>query len=162
MFRILLHAPTAVLSFSGSDDLKHFNDLNGNIYLTSHRLIFLGKSAKSPLKSFSFPFGVLSEVDVEQPVFGANFIKGKVRAQQDGNWRGEAKFKIKFTSGGAIDFAQGMLRAIQIGKLSLLKCVAEWLWCSELSFVTARQVNANNSMWNAPPPDYAAATASAM
>jgi len=137
---ILLHAPAAVLGFSGCDDLKQFTDLNGNCYLTSHRLIFLVKNAKSSLKSFSFPFGVLSEVNVEQPVFGANFIKGKVRAQQNGNWRGEAKFKIKFNSGGAIDFAQGMLRAIHI----------------------ARQVNANNQMWNTPPPDYAAATATAM
>lgn len=89
---------------------------SGNAYLTTHRLIFLAGKNSGTFKSFSFPFCVLSEVDVEQPVFGANFLKGKVRAQPDGGWKGEAKFKLVFKSGGAIDFAQGMVRAIQLGK----------------------------------------------
>jgi len=29
--------------------------------------------------SFSFPFVALKDVELEQPVFGANYIKGKVR-----------------------------------------------------------------------------------
>jgi len=58
---------------------------------------------------------------VEQPVFGANFLKGKVRAQPNGNWRGEAKFKLNFKSGGAIDFATGMMKAIHIGKFKFLE-----------------------------------------
>lgn len=33
-----------------------------------------------------------------------------------GNWQGTAKFKLKFTSGGAIEFGQAMLRAGQLGK----------------------------------------------
>lgn len=53
---------------------------------------------------------------MEQPVFGANYIKGKVRAQANGNWVGEAKFKIVFKKGGAIDFGQAMLKASQMGK----------------------------------------------
>lgn len=57
---------------------------------------------------------------MEQPVFGSNFLKGKVRAQPDGGWRGEAKFKIVFKSGGAIDFAQGMVMAMRIGKFILM------------------------------------------
>ena len=124
-FSLLLHAAATVLSFSGSDDLKKFTDLLGNSYLTSHRLIFLSKSPKSALRSFSIPFCVMSEVDVEQPVFGANFLKGKVRAQPNGNWRGEAKFKIQFKAGGAIDFAQGMMKAIQIGNLEFLLTKSE-------------------------------------
>jgi hypothetical protein len=59
----------------------------------------------------------MSEVDVEQPVFGANFLKGKVRAQPNGNWRGEAKFKVLFKAGGAIDFATGMMKAIHLGTI---------------------------------------------
>jgi hypothetical protein len=132
---ILLHAPLTVLSFSGSDDLKKCSDISGTSYLTTHRLIFFAKTAKAELKSFSFPFCVLSEVDVEQPVFGANLLKGKVRAQPNGNWRGEAKFKIQFKSGGAIEFAQGMMSAIRL----------------------ARQVMPENPCWSAPPPDYATA-----
>lgn len=50
-------------------------------------------------------------MELEQPVFGANYIKGKVRAQPGGNWVGEAKFKLIFKKGGAIDFGQAMLRA---------------------------------------------------
>ena len=30
--------------------------------------------------SFSFPFVALKDVELEQPVFGANYIKGKVRS----------------------------------------------------------------------------------
>lgn len=54
-------------------------------------------------------------MELEQPVFGANYIKGKVRAQPNGNWLGEAKFKLIFKKGGAIDFGQAMLRAASMG-----------------------------------------------
>lgn len=33
-----------------------------------------------------------------------------------GNWTGEAKFKMYFTHGGAIEFGQAMLRAASLGK----------------------------------------------
>lgn len=55
-------------------------------------------------------------MEVEQPVFGANFIRGKVRAQDNGNFTGEAKFKLLFKSGGAIEFAQTALKAAYIAK----------------------------------------------
>jgi len=54
-------------------------------------------------------------VELEQPVFGSNYIKGKVRAQPNGNWVGEAKFKLIFKKGGAIDFGQAMLKAASMG-----------------------------------------------
>lgn len=57
------------------------------------------------------------QVELEQPVFGANYIKGKVRAQPNGNWMGEAKFKLLFKHGGAIDFGQAMLKAAHLGKI---------------------------------------------
>lgn len=56
------------------------------------------------------------QVELEQPVFGANYIKGKVRAQDNGQFVGEAKFKLLFKGGGAIDFAQTMLRAAHMAK----------------------------------------------
>jgi len=136
---ILVHAPNVQLTFSGNEELK-FGEKSGNAYLTTHRLIFLvgGKpSATTVFKSFSFPFVCLSEVDVEQPVFGSNFLKGKVRSQPDGGWRTEAKFKMVFKSGGAIDFAQGMVMAMRI----------------------AKQMNGQSAAWNTPPPSYTQATA---
>ena len=60
-------------------------------------------------------FQALREVELEQPIFGANYIKGKVIAQPNGNWEGEAKFKLHFKSGGAIDFGTAMLKAAQMG-----------------------------------------------
>lgn len=58
------------------------------------------------------------QVELEQPVFGANYIKGKVRAQPNGNWVGEAKFKLLFKAGGCIEFGQAMLKAAQMGEQS--------------------------------------------
>ena len=48
-------------------------------------------------------------------MFGANYIKGIVMAQPNGNWSGQAKFKLVFKSGGAIDFGQAMLKAASFG-----------------------------------------------
>ena len=106
-----------ILTFTGNEDLKRVGEKSGNAYLTTHRLIFMARASNGDFKSFSFPFVTLSEVDVEQPVFGANNLRGKVRAQPDGGWKGEAKFKMVFKSGGAIEFATGMMKAIQLGKL---------------------------------------------
>lgn len=49
---------------------------------------------------------------------------GKVLAQPNGGFEGEAKFKLRFKSGGAIDFGTAMLKAAQMGKL---------LWSTYLS-----------------------------
>lgn len=43
-----------------------------------------------------------------------------MRAQPNGNWIGEAKFKLVFKHGGAIDFGQAMLRAAHFGKNTVL------------------------------------------
>lgn len=92
------------------------NTKNGRIYLTTHRVIFNNKNAKDPLQSFSSPFITMSDVELEQPVFGANYIRGKVRAQPNGNFTGETKFKISFKSGGCIDFGQALLRAASMAQ----------------------------------------------
>lgn len=86
------------------------------MYLTTHRMIFNAKDRKEKMQSFSFPFVTLSGIELEQPVFGANFIVGKCRAQPNGNWIGECKFKLRFKSGGAVDYAQALLRAASMGK----------------------------------------------
>lgn len=53
-------------------------------------------------------------------MFGANYLKGKVTAQPNGNFTGTAAFKLQFKSGGCIEFGQAMLRAAQLGMLKLL------------------------------------------
>lgn len=105
------------MEFSGQDDPLFHGTKQGSIYLTTHRMIFNAKKfEETMMKSFSFPFICLTDVDVEQPMFGANYIRGKVRAQENGNFVGEAKFKLVFKSGGCIDFAQAMLRAAHMAK----------------------------------------------
>lgn len=89
-------------------------DSVGRLYLTTHRMIFNNKKSSATLKSFSFPFVALRDVELEQPIFGANYIKGKVIAQPNGNFQGEVKFKLHFKSGGAIDFGTAMLKAAQM------------------------------------------------
>lgn len=113
---ILLFSDNVIMEFPGRDEGLFKGTKPGRIYLTSHRMIFNGKTASDPLQSFSFPFVSLSDVDIEQPVFGANYIKGKVSAQENGNFHGQAKFKLLFKSGGAIDFGQAMLRAASMAQ----------------------------------------------
>lgn len=49
------------------------------------------------------------DLKLEQPVFGANYIKGKVKSEVvDG---APFAFKLKFNSGGAIEFGQTMAQA---------------------------------------------------
>lgn len=59
----------------------------------------------------------MRQVELEQPVFGANYIKGKVLAEPNGNWVGSADFKLWFFSGGAIEFGQAMVRTGKEGML---------------------------------------------
>ncbi|XP_063682167.1 postacrosomal sheath WW domain-binding protein-like isoform X3 [Bolinopsis microptera] len=85
----------------------------GEIYLTNRRVIFLSKDSKN-LHSFSADFGSISNVELEQPLFGANNVKSIVRAEPGGGWDGTAKLKLIFSSGGAIQFGKH-LRHMQQG-----------------------------------------------
>jgi len=111
---ILLFCDNVIMEFAGQDGGEFKGEKKGRLYLTTHRMIFNNKSQSDSMKSFSFPFVTLKDVELEQPIFGANYIKGKVRAQPGGNFTGEAKFKLHFKSGGAIDFGQAMLKAAQM------------------------------------------------
>uniref|UniRef100_A0A8C6N3H5 GRAM domain-containing protein n=1 Tax=Mus spicilegus TaxID=10103 RepID=A0A8C6N3H5_MUSSI len=81
----------------------------GTIYLTPYRVIFLSKG-KDAMQSFMMPFYLMKDCEIKQPVFGANFIKGIVKAEAGGGWEGSASYKLTFTAGGAIEFGQRMLQ----------------------------------------------------
>ncbi|XP_022650902.1 WW domain-binding protein 2-like isoform X3 [Varroa jacobsoni] len=85
----------------------------GRIYLTTHRMIFRSNDDSKGLVSFSFPFYTIHDLGLEQPVFGANYIKGKVKAEPGGNWTGAANFKLTFKDGGAIEYGQALIAAVQ-------------------------------------------------
>ena len=48
------------------------------------QVIFNNKSSKDTLQSFSMPFVNMREVNIEQPIFGANYLKGGIRAEENG------------------------------------------------------------------------------
>ncbi|XP_040294746.1 WW domain-binding protein 2 [Bufo bufo] len=81
----------------------------GRVMLTPYRVIFSSKG-RDPMQSFMMPFYLMKDCEIKQPVFGANFIKGTVRAEPGGGWEGSATFKLIFPAGGAIEFGQHMLQ----------------------------------------------------
>ncbi|XP_047503731.1 WW domain-binding protein 2 isoform X1 [Pieris napi] len=119
---VLIHAGECIILFSdnvtlelyGNDTPQFKGPKNGRMYLTTHRMIYNSKNNTDAVRSFSFPFVALQDVTVEQPMFSANFIKGKIHAQPNGNFIGEVKFKLTFKSGGAIEFGTAMLKAAHL------------------------------------------------
>lgn len=114
----------------------------GRIYLTSHRIVFINKNNNDLFQSFSMPFGNMRNLEIEQPVFGANYIKGEVKSEPNGRWDGTAKFKLWFNNGGAIEFGQCLLNAGQLA--SQARAARQHIYT---------QVN-NGNIYPAPPPAY--------
>lgn len=114
----------------------------GRIYLTSHRIVFINKNDNDLFQSFSMPFMCMRGLEIEQPVFGANYIKGEVRNEPAGKWDGTAKFKLWFNNGGAIEFGQCLLNA---GRLANQARTAQQTF--------QNHVNGGN-IYPAPPPAY--------
>jgi hypothetical protein len=116
---VLLYQGEVILLFSQNVNVELeanpnpiFNDrkYHGYIYLTSHRVIFINTKSGS-LRSLAMPFFCLRNVKLEQPVFGANYMKGTAIAQPNGNFVGDLVWKITFPKGGCIHFGQALLRA---------------------------------------------------
>lgn len=119
---MLLYTPTCDLGLeleSGSTSTipaAFKSTYHGDLFLTSHRVIFRSKKGKGGLQSFALPFVGLRGVQLEQPIFGSNYLKGRIIADPDpnwANWSGSAKFKLWFSHGGCIEFGQALLNAVQ-------------------------------------------------
>ncbi|PNJ37410.1 WBP2NL isoform 4 [Pongo abelii] len=111
---LLKQSPNVELSFpQRSEGSNVFSGTKtGTLFLTSYRVIFItSRSINDPMLSFMMPFDLMTNLTVEQPVFAANFIKGTIQAAPYGGWEGQATFKLVFRNGGAIEFAQLMVRA---------------------------------------------------
>lgn len=111
---VLLYCDDVELGFDGNNQPEFKGHKKGRLYLTTHRVIFNAASSKESMQSFSMPFFCMREIELEQPIFGANYIKGRINAEQGGKWQGSVKIKMWFTAGGAIEFGQAMLRAGQL------------------------------------------------
>ncbi|XP_066961905.1 WW domain-binding protein 2 isoform X1 [Macrobrachium rosenbergii] len=116
---IILFCDHVTMEFGGQLPAEMRGSKTGRLYLTTHRMIFNNKDSKDSLQSFAAPFFSLKAVELEQPVFGANYIKGIVKAQPGGGWTGEAKFKLTFKHGGAIEFGQAMLKVASLASRNM-------------------------------------------
>lgn len=116
---ILLYSDNVELKFEENNDPRLKGCKKGRIYLTTHRMIFTNCNGRDPLLSFCFPFFMMTNVELEQPTFGCNYIKGKIRALTQADlhcdpFTGAAIFKLYFKSGGAVDFGLAMLQAAKM------------------------------------------------
>jgi len=113
--QILIFSKQVTLEFEANDPVFK-GKKKGPLYLTSHRIVFTNQDNKDRLQSFSIPFHSLRDVKLEQPVFGANYLKGQVLAQPNGNWTGDAVFKLTFYEGGCIEFGEALLNATDLAR----------------------------------------------
>ncbi|KAB0336638.1 hypothetical protein E2I00_000736, partial [Balaenoptera physalus] len=99
----------------------------GTLFLTSYRVIFVTSHlVNDPMLSFMMPFGLMSNCTIQQPIFAPNYIKGTIQAAPDGGWEGQAIFKLSFRKGGAIEFAQLMMKAASAGLIPIFHGTKAW------------------------------------
>ncbi|XP_056608907.1 postacrosomal sheath WW domain-binding protein [Triplophysa dalaica] len=109
---ILRDCKNVELSFS---DVTPKNEVfrgtkKGSVYLTQYRVLFVSSHMKEKFCSFMFPYYLMKNCSIEQPVFAANYIQGLIKAEAGGGWEGQANFKMCFPSGGAIELGQHLFK----------------------------------------------------
>lgn len=82
----------------------------GQLYLTNFRVLFVNGKKNDMLQTFSMPFKLIKDFEIKQPMFGANYLEGKILAEDGGGWQGSAKFEIVFKAGGAIEVGQSLVK----------------------------------------------------
>lgn len=119
---VLLHAGEMIMIYVDGVDLKTKaqdsvfpkSSLRGRLYLTTHRVIFTSKKQSSALQSLTFPFNLMQNIELEQPIFGANYIKGLLLPLSSGGFMEEIKFELHFMHGGAIELGRAMMQAAKM------------------------------------------------
>uniref|UniRef100_A0A672N9L2 WBP2 N-terminal like n=1 Tax=Sinocyclocheilus grahami TaxID=75366 RepID=A0A672N9L2_SINGR len=74
------------------------------------QMVFVSSTMKEKFCSLMFPYYLMKNCSIEQPVFAANYIQGLIKAEAGGGWEGQANFKMSFPSGGAIDLGQHLFK----------------------------------------------------
>uniref|UniRef100_A0A2K5DNJ0 WBP2 N-terminal like n=1 Tax=Aotus nancymaae TaxID=37293 RepID=A0A2K5DNJ0_AOTNA len=163
---LLKQSPNVELSFpQRSEGSNVFSGTKtGTLFLTSYRVIFVtSHSINDPMLSFMMPFDLMTNLTVEQPVFAANFIKGSIWAAPDGGWEGQAAFKLVFRNGGAIEFAQLMVKAACAAARGFpLRTLNDWFSSTRIYVITGEgnvctpQMPSSPPGYGAPPAGYGA------
>ncbi|KAI6176810.1 putative ww domain-binding protein 2 [Aphelenchoides bicaudatus] len=110
---VIIYAKQVCLSFKTEPEPFFKGKHTGNLYLTTHRIIFLA-TENTTLKSLAMPFVCINNVDLEQPIFGANYLQGNLAAQPGGNFEGEVVWRLTFNKGGCIDFGRALRQAVNL------------------------------------------------
>lgn len=66
IFSIILFTDAVTIDFHGQDGRAFHGSKVGKLFLTTHRLIFINKSDKDELLSFSMPFVTLKDVSISK------------------------------------------------------------------------------------------------
>jgi len=74
----------------------------GICILTTNRIILVNQAAKpsDTFKAFDLPLHLMFNESFEQPIFGANYIKGVTKPLTPGSLPADPQFKMWFMNGG--------------------------------------------------------------
>uniref|UniRef100_A0A0K0DNH2 MPN domain-containing protein n=1 Tax=Angiostrongylus cantonensis TaxID=6313 RepID=A0A0K0DNH2_ANGCA len=108
---ILVFARDVVMTVEKNSNQGLEGKYNGLLYLTSHRVIFMPDTPKH-FVSFEMPFSSMQDVHLEQPIFGANYLRGITTAIPGSQLYGEVPWRLTFNKGGCIDFGRTLLEAV--------------------------------------------------
>ncbi|XP_065900087.1 postacrosomal sheath WW domain-binding protein-like [Dysidea avara] len=81
----------------------------GSIILTNTKFELLWP----PSGHLWLPLNCIRGVQVQQPIFGANYIDVAVQAPAGAGWEGPGNVTISFQSGGCIEFSRALVRLSQ-------------------------------------------------
>ena len=76
----------------------------GKCILTTNRIVLVNKSQSDSLKAFDLPLHLMFKESFEQPIFGANYVKGVVKPLVSGSLPNDCQFKMWFMEGGCGKF----------------------------------------------------------
>jgi len=114
---VMVYAKQVNLVFKNGSESFFNGKKTGNLYLTTHRILFLATD-DGALKSLAMPFVCIGNVQLEQPIFGANYLEGTLTAQPGGNFEGELIWRLTFNKGGCIDFGRALRQAVSMVQAS--------------------------------------------
>ncbi|EDV27843.1 WW domain-binding protein 2 [Trichoplax sp. H2] len=115
---ILLNYKGVELTLDGTHLPKEFHGNHKGVgYLSNYRIIFAtSMKSNDHLRSIAMPFNCLRNVELKQPIFGSNHLRGTcIPDQEETAFRDSLDFKMYFTSGGAIEFGTMYTRMVRGG-----------------------------------------------
>ncbi|XP_028415921.1 WW domain-binding protein 2-like [Dendronephthya gigantea] len=85
----------------------------GRLILTGQKVIFVNAKATDQCQTITMAFHYIRNLEIKQPIFGANYLQADITAEPGAGWQGDAVFKVVFSKGGAIEFAEAFQRAVR-------------------------------------------------